>query len=582
MYFHLLDDINEGRISYELRPENYHLTRDEVMVNVKMDHSSSMLKDIIFKIAWSWLEVEKETYSLYLSEKKIQVKIIKFGGIEQPSSVECTASLGSQNIKSLVKFQEGQNSSSCIIDLSKYPMRKEKNHIVVVLSNAQHSFLRKKTEAIINFKLKDDRTSFVTFDSPTHVTRENSEMISIPVTRNGDIEKSASVMCSTKDKTAFGGNSLDMLGYDFLRRPISNSSIIVFSPGEKRSMCRVSIFDDDKFESLEIFELHLSNPSEGLLLGEISVSTIKVDGPNDMSVFAMKDSLIFVNPREEEIEIIVERSGEDMEVVSSVWCELINIGSAEDDVETSQLIVPPHSKSGVCKFPSYLFKHQSNQEFHILLINPKNATIDSSADKTKIIIISKQDTSVIQFGRSLIVANEPQGIIDIPIVRNGNLSVPISVNCFTKQRTATPGEDYIDRPKIRNSTVVFQAERRKALCRINLIDDATFEPDEILLVKLAHPDGNGIQKVSLGKHKVARIRIKNDEDQPKIRFMQDHYTIDAPVRKNVSQFFIELERKGDVSKISRIRIITSNKSARAGTNYIALDDIIHFDAQQIR
>ena len=530
--------------------------------------------------------MERHSYNVNGSVTAVDVLVRKKGSLNQPSAVECISSHGSQNVKTLVKFKEGDSKAVCPVELGKFSLGITNKVINISLVNAIRSILVNDSNAIIsinsNKQTQSRYFSVISFDSSSHISRENIKELSIPVMRSGDISKAASALCITYDQSAVGGNAIDMMGYDFVRRPQLDTSVIVFSPGERKTFCQISIIDDKSFEFTETFKLLLIEPSEGSLIGNISMTTISIEGPNDISIVGMKNTLLFVNPSENEVEIQVLRSGGDFENTCSVWCELVQLGSDQEEAETSQLIFPESATNGVCKFPSHMFKTEGSPEFQVTLIDPTNATINSSATLTKVIVMVKQDTAVIQFGKSMVVVSEPQGLVDIPIIRNGNLSLSVSVNCFTRQRTAIPGEDYIDRPKINNSTVTFAHNSRKALCRINLIDDPEFEPEEVLLVKLAHPEGNGNQRVSLGKHKVARVRIENPEDQPKVGFKQDIYTISSPVVTNATQVYIDLERRGDVSKVSRIRVITKDISATAGSHYEPLDDILVFDAQEKR
>ena len=159
----------------------------------------------------------------------------------------------------------------------------------------------------------------------------------------------------------------------------------------------------------------------------------------------------------------------------------------------------------------------------------------------------------------------------------------VTVNCFTRSRSAKPGRDYTERPKLRNSTILFGKSIERAICRINLIDDNDYEEEEFFLVKLAHPESEDDIRVILGKHKLVRVRITNNEDKPKVNLEQSTFTIGAPEsERNNSKLVVSLERRGDLGRESRVRLITRDASAIGGSDYVTFDDVITFGPDQNR
>ncbi len=81
---------------------------------------------------------------------------------------------------------------------------------------------------------------------------EGVGVVTINLTRSGNLEQEVGVVCSTEDGSARGG-------VDYVPRLQSDvGSEVIFGAGESESACLVAIEDDVRHEPLrEIFYLHL-------------------------------------------------------------------------------------------------------------------------------------------------------------------------------------------------------------------------------------------------------------------------------------------------------------------------------------
>ncbi|KAF2363062.1 VWFC domain [Trinorchestia longiramus] len=577
------ENLKLGKVLYVLNSSTKApISRDSFAFTVS-DSDEIIRKSGDFDIRWSWLKFNRSNVAVSRNQlSPIRVIVNRLGDLARESSVECAYFDGRRKSSSTAKFSTGQSSADCLINVE-YLLNNENTSITVTLENPRRAIVSDAKGATLTISVETHRQSLVTFSSDELMVAETDDVISIGVKRTGHTDVTTTVLCITEDGTALGGNSVSMMGYDYVRRSQVNSSIIVFNPGESLSYCKVQVTDDRKYEPRESFMLILREPSKGSILGDHSSIAVTIDGPNDISQLKMKNSMLFFDSRNDNIDVLIQRSGVDLDYACNARCELTDPFGDAEETEITDTIMKPGSSTGACTFDSHHFKSEGTREYQIRLVTSDHCKVSSTDFVTKVMTMARRNSAVIQFDENLAVVNEPQGLVDIALVRSGNLSSIAEVNCFTRQRTAQAGEDYVDRPKVRNSTVAFLTGSSRAMCRLHIIDDDKYEQNEILLVKLAHPESDDTLRVSLGPHKLLRVRIEDPEDQPKISFLQDTFTAQAfQNNENTSLAFIELERKGDISKISRIRVVTKDDTAVAGLHYMALDDIVDFDVQQKR
>lgn len=95
-------------------------------------------------------------------------------------------------------------------------------------------------------------------------------------------------MCYTVGQSA-QGSSLQGLesGSDFQTRGMTRDSRLIFGPGISMSTCDVRLVDDSEYELSEEFELVLADASDNTRMGDITVATVVIDGPNDASTVSL-------------------------------------------------------------------------------------------------------------------------------------------------------------------------------------------------------------------------------------------------------------------------------------------------------
>ncbi|XP_069679453.1 extracellular matrix organizing protein FRAS1-like isoform X2 [Periplaneta americana] len=188
---------------------------------------------------------------------------------------------------------------------------------------------------------------------------------------------------------------------------------------------------------------------------------------------------------------------------------------------------------------------------------------------------------MLQFGTNqhVIIVQENCSFIRIPVQRWGDLSTEAQVLCYTMQRTATAGKDFVDRPRnSADSILIFSPKVTMVECQVTIIDDEVYEAEEELELRLEN--FHGIAGVALGENTVVTLKIVDFEDTPKVQFDREEIIVSEPVAIKTgdatSTITVNVVRSGDVSQEARVRVSTCDHSASAGVDYEPLSQMLVF------
>ncbi|KAL8573258.1 hypothetical protein ACOMHN_006669 [Nucella lapillus] len=103
------------------------------------------------------------------------------------------------------------------------------------------------------------------FKETSYEVQEEEGVVRVVVQRSGDVSHQSQVRCFTRQDTA-------TVDADYLERPDTNASLLLFNPGDYEQVCEVSIVNDTRYEEEETFRLVLGSPVSHTL-GAASVGT---------------------------------------------------------------------------------------------------------------------------------------------------------------------------------------------------------------------------------------------------------------------------------------------------------------------
>ncbi|TSX58287.1 FRAS1-related extracellular matrix protein 2 [Bagarius yarrelli] len=175
-------------------------------------------------------------------------------------------------------------------------------------------------------------------------------------------------------------------------------------------------------------------------------------------------------------------------------------------------------------------KFEQSETFNIILSEPVMGTLESPAVAT-VEIVDPEDESTVFIPQARFVIEEDIGEVLVPLHRGGDVSEELMVLCYTLQDSATgtvPStvlsfSDYISRPEGQSSMLRFEKGEKEKLCRVLIIDDSLYEPEESFNVSLSVVVGGHLGS----EYPSTRISILPDlDDAPVFYFGDAEYYVD--------------------------------------------------------
>lgn len=198
-----------------------------------------------------------------------------------------------------------------ILDDIARPRIEGKENFTVLLRAPLNATLGENPSAIVTIDDTKSDLPTVYFDKRELKVRENSSFIIANIKRRGDLRHVTSVRCYTRQDSA-------IVAKDYVERPNTNASFVVFKPRETIKPCKVFIINDTVEEPTEQFRLHLgkvfSSNKGGGKLGGRNTTIIKIVD-DDQPVIKFMNTKFYAKepPSDVEsrvVEIPVFRSGD--------------------------------------------------------------------------------------------------------------------------------------------------------------------------------------------------------------------------------------------------------------------------------
>ncbi|KAK2823406.1 hypothetical protein Q7C36_020006 [Tachysurus vachellii] len=224
--------------------------------------------------------------------------------------------------------------------------------------------------------------------------------------------------------------------------------------------------------------------------------------------------------------------------------------------------------------------YEQSETFSIILSEPVMGALESPAVAT-VEIVDPEDESTVFIPQARLVVEEDTGELLVPLHRRGDVSEELMVLCYTLQGSATgtvPStvlsfSDYISRPEGQSSILRFEKEETEKLCRVVIIDDSLYEPEESFNVSLSMVLGGRLGS----EYPSTRISILPDlDDAPVFYFSDTEYHVD----ESQGHVDVRVWRTGtDLSKPATITVRsrkTDPVSAEAGVDYVGISKNLDF------
>ncbi|XP_033743920.1 LOW QUALITY PROTEIN: extracellular matrix protein 3-like [Pecten maximus] len=249
---------------------------------------------------------EHAQYTVDESQREAEVVVLRTGtDLSSPSSVivrsrrtdpkSAEAGFDYIAVSEILDFAPGVSQNTLRIrildDLGRPSLEGPESFLVVLRMPMGASLGSPSTASITIDDSQSDRPS-MQFKEVQYFGSEEERRVTAVIVRHGDISHGSSVRCYTRQGSA-------KVSLDFIERPDTDASLVIFRPGEREKPCVVNIVDDDKFEVTEEFRLVLGSPNSvtagGANIGLQNDTVIKITDAGDKPVIRFADDQFVVN-----------------------------------------------------------------------------------------------------------------------------------------------------------------------------------------------------------------------------------------------------------------------------------------------
>ncbi|KAI4585533.1 hypothetical protein MJG53_005767 [Ovis ammon polii x Ovis aries] len=596
------EDVNLGLIRYVLHEEKIREMMDSFQFLVK-DSKPNVVNDNIFHIQWSLISFKYTSYNVSEKAGSVSVTVQRTGNLNQYAIVLCRTEQGTATSSSRVgsqpgqqdyveyagqvQFDEREDTKSCTIVINDDNVFENIESFTVELSMPAYALLGEFTQAKVIINDTEDEPT-LEFDKKTYRVNESAGFLFAPIERKGDSSSTVSAICYTVPKSAMG-SSLYALesGSDFKSRGMSAESRVIFGPGVTMSTCDVMIIDDSEYEEEEEFEIALTGASDNARIGRVASAKVLIAGPNDASTVSLGNTAFTISEDAGTVKIPVIRHGTDLSTFTSVWCATrpsdpasatpgVDYVPSSRKVEFGPGVTEQYCTLTILDDTQYPVI-EGLETFVVFLSSPQGAELTKPFQAVIAINDTFQDVPSMQFAKDLLLVKEKEGVLHVPIIRNGDLSYESSVRCYTQGLSAQVMEDFEERRNADSSRITFLKGEKMKNCTVYIHDDSMFEPEEQFRVYLGHPLGNHWSGARVGKNHMATITIANDEDAPTIEFEEAAYQVREPSGPDATAVLnVKVIRRGDQNRTSKIRCSTRDGSAQSGVDYYPKSRVLKF------
>jgi poly(3-hydroxybutyrate) depolymerase len=394
----------------------------------------------------------------------------------------------------------------------------------------------------------------IQFAVSTCTVPELDGAISLSVQRTNDSTQTESVDYATGDGSAAAG-----VNYT------ATNGTLTFAPGETNQHIFVPILNDGQVGKTTRFQVSLSNPTGGAVLGARTVANVNIQESDKGLHFYVPT--FAVNEEAGTVEIKVARGDDGENQVSVDYATADGTATAGQDYSAT---------SGTMTFePGVVLKSfavpvlndallESAESFRVTLSNPSGDGVLGSPSVTT---ISIQDTDRrFQFDSQNYAAREEAEYVQVGIIQADN-DAPASVDFSTSDGAALAGLDYVGS----TNTIQFGPGERRKWIQIPLLNDGLKEAVKSFRITLSNPTGG----TALGSQPTATVKITDNDPGVGVTTNTFFASGIAGVAK------VSVTRGSDELMSSfTVDFQTADALAQAGVDYLAIAGTLEFKANE--
>ena len=428
----------------------------------------------------------------------------------------------------------------------------DKTFTVVLSSPSPGTSITAPSNAVVTIL---DNDSVIGFSAASYLVNENAGVARITVARTGGATDFVAVDFVT------GDTGTATPGLDFAPR----TGTLLFLPGVRVQTFDVPLVDDALNEFNETVPLGLINLSGPAVAGLTNATLTIVENDFSPGVIAFSTNSYFASEDATYLVVEVTRVNGHSGAVT-VGYRTVAGGSATaniDYVATNTTLTIGNGATNAFINLRLLddATTEGNETVLLQLLNATGGATLGLANATGTIVDNDAPGSFV-FSVPTYTVSESNASAIITIIRtNGNLG-SVSVTAQTSGGTATPTLDYTPISNV----LVFAAGQTVRTITIPILNDVLIEGTETVGLLLSNPTGG----TSIGVPGAATLLISDDELA--VGFVSASFN----VTESLTNVIITVARTGDTNRAFTVTANTSDGTASAGFDYLALTTTLVF------
>ncbi|MGI9214064.1 MAG: Calx-beta domain-containing protein, partial [Methylococcaceae bacterium] len=474
-----------------------------------------------------------------------------------------TATAGTDYItrNSTLIFAPGVKQQSIPVTVLGDTVTEPDENFFITLSGAKNASIstsQSKAEVLIT----NDDLPTVSINSVAQIEGSdgNTKTFNFTVKLPAPLQTSVSV-----DYRVLGGTATE--NEDFF----SSAGTLVFAPGQVTQTIPVTVLSDTRPEGDETFTVQLANP-KGVALDPLASRGTGTIQDDDLSVLSITNATLTEgNSATQDAVLTVNLSAPATQTVTVNYTTTDGTANASSDyiTRTGTLSFAPGTSVREIRVPIIGdTKNESDENFSVVLSNPKNASLDSARYQASVTIIN-DDVPLISIANTS--AREGNAGDNYQMEFAVNLSspstAPLSVDYRTVAGTALENDDFIPI----SSTLNFAPGEQTQTILIPLVGDNVTEPTETFKVQLENPQG-----AVLDTRASSAVGTINDDDVAEVYFTDINPQV---IEGNPSDAYtadLTVELSSPSTQTVSVNYSVLSGTAKAGSDFIGSGGVLVF------
>lgn len=429
-----------------------------------------------------------------------QVSLVRTGGISgtvtiRLDTVNGTATAGNDftATSSLVTFLPGETNKTVAIPIVNDNIDEGNESFSVTLTYVSgDGLVGTPGQATVTILNDDFAPGAVQFVQAGYTVDENAGIVTLAVVRTNGSSGLITVNYSTVSTGDAVGGVARAPGVDFIH---TNGSL-TFADGEKLKFVNVQVLDDsDASETNETFQVQLTNPTGGAVIGFPNPATVTIVNNNSAIFGQFSVAAVADIPEGTTRTVTVNLTGRTTNQTVTVDYVLVGqtaTAGADFDIGSGTLTFVDGVTSQTFSINALNdLLVEPTETLQIVLSNPLPSNGPSIVTPTTTVNILNTTAlpGTVVFSKPVFTALENSLEMEIVVDRTNGVTGAVSVDLAVTPGTATAGVDYTDFVSAPVTVTWADGVGGPVTNKITLINDALVEADETLLVTMSNPTG---------------------------------------------------------------------------------------------